>query len=296
MTTNRPSAKGSKLAAQISARSFSQIHSPLDTFGLYLRLLSIQIRSQLQYRVAYLFEMFTTGLVTVFDFGALALVFERFGSIQGWNLGEVAFLYSLVEISFGLMDLFFSGFDPGRFSQHVRLGTFDQLLLRPVSITAQVLGSELVLRRIGRVLVGVGIFATALGLIEIHWTPVKIAFLPVMVASMFAFFGGLFIIGSTFTFWTIESVEMMNIFTYGGGMLISYPMHIYPDWIRRFFTFVLPAIFLNYYPALYILDKPDPLNFPNFAPLLAPAAGSLVLLISLAFWRFGIRHYKSTGS
>jgi ABC-2 type transport system permease protein len=296
MATDRPSAEGSKLADQVPARPFSQINSPLDTFGLYLRLLSIQIRSQLQYRVAYLIELFTTGLITVFEFGSLALVFERFGSIQGWSLGEVAFLYSLVEISFGLMDLFFSGFDPGRFSQHVRLGTFDQLLLRPVSITVQVLGSELVLRRIGRVFVGAVIFASALGILEIHWTPVKIAILPTIVASMFAFFGGLFIIGATLTFWTVESVEVMNIFTYGGGMLISYPMHIYPDWIRRFFTFVLPAIFLNYYPALFILDKPDPLNFPDFAPLLAPAAGSLVLLISLGFWRFGIRHYKSTGS
>ena len=113
---------------------------------------------------------------------------------------------------------------------------------------------------------------------------------------MFLFFGGLFIIGSTITFWTIESIEVMNILTYGGRFLISHPMHIYHVWMRRIFTYIVPAIFLNYYPALYFLDKVDPLDFPPFAPFIAPLVGLLVLLVALAFWRFGIGHYQSTGT
>ena len=35
--------------------------------------------------------------------------------------------------------------------------------------------------------------------------------------------------------------------------------------MRRVFTFVIPAIFLNYYPALFFWTKPDPFNFPSFA-------------------------------
>jgi ABC-2 type transport system permease protein len=53
---------------------------------------------------------------------------------------------------------------------------------------------------------------------------------------------------------------------------------------------------LNYYPALYFLDKPDPLGMPIFMRFLSPLAGLLVLLVSLLFWRFGIRHYQSTGT
>ncbi len=89
---------------------------------------------------------------------------------------------------------------------------------------------------------------------------------------------------------------MINIFTYGGKEMQSYPMHIYPRWMRTFFTFVVPAIFLNYYPTMFILDLPDRLGMPWFAPYLAPLAGSGVLLVAIAFWRFGIRHYQSTGS
>jgi len=266
------------------------------SLNIYRRLLSIQFRSQLQYRISFLFELLATGLITLLEFASLGLVFERFHDLGGWSLGEVAFLYGLVEIAFGVMDMVFSGFDPQWFGQLVRRGTFDQLLLRPINITIQVLGADFALRRIGKILVGSAIFATALTLLEIHWTPVKFLYLPIVLASMVCFFGGLFIIGATITFWTIESIEVVNIFTYGGSYLISHPMHIYWDWLRRFFTYVMPAIFLNYYPALYFLDKPDPFNLPPTAPFLAPLVGFGILLVGMAFWRFGIQHYQSTGT
>jgi ABC-2 type transport system permease protein len=268
----------------------------LHTLSIYRRLIGVQLRSQMQYRFAFLMDALAAGFVTLLEFASLALVFERFGNIKGWTLGEVAFLYGLVEFSFGLMDMIFSGFDPQRFGREIRRGTFDQMLLRPVNITAQVLGMEFVLRRIGRIALGAAIFSLALSQTDIIWTITNILYLHFVIQSMVCFFGGLFIICATITFWTIESNEVMNILTYGGSFLISHPMHIYGDWMRRFFTFVVPAIFLNYYPALYYLDKPDPFNFPAFAPFLSPFVGLMVLGAALAFWRFGRKHYQSTGS
>ena len=270
-------------------------HTVRHTLGSYRRLLGAALRSQLQYRASFAFDLLGTMLITVTEFGALALVFGRFGDIRGWTLGEVAFLYGLLELSFGLMDMTFAGFDPARFGQEVRKGSFDRLLLRPLSVTWQVLGSDLTLRRLGRIALGVGIFALALNLNPVVWTPGKIFYLPLVVLGMVLFFGGLFVFGATVTFWTVESFEATNILTYGSSFVISYPMHIYGDPLRRVFT-VFPAIFLNYYPALYFLGKPDPLGFPAFAPFVAPVAGGAVFLAALAFWRFGLQHYQSTGS
>ncbi|MCC6603805.1 MAG: ABC-2 family transporter protein [Anaerolineae bacterium] len=263
---------------------------------IYGRLLGVQLRSQLQYRASFVLDLFSTGLIVLFEFGSVALVLQRFEDLRGWQLPEIAFLYGLVEISFGLMDMLFTGFDPPVFGLRVRQGTFDQMLLRPINITAQVMGSDLALRRVGKIAFGVGIFAYALALNNIAWTLPKLIYVPVVIASLVAFFGGLFIIGSVITFWTVESIEVLNMLTYGGGFTMSYPMTIYPAWLRRFFTFVVPAIFLNFYPALYILGKPDPFNFPAFAPFLAPLVGFGTLWLALRFWRFGIRHYQSTGS
>ncbi|MEN8171256.1 MAG: ABC-2 family transporter protein [Chloroflexota bacterium] len=264
--------------------------------NIYRRLLGAQVRGQMQYRASFFFEFFGAILITLFEYASLALVFDRFGSLQGWSLGEVAFLYGLSEISFGVMNLLFGGFDPGTFGIEIRRGTFDQYLLRPINITLQVLSSRFVLRRIGKIGVGLGIFITALNMTSIHWNIAKIIYLPMVVLGITFFFGSLFMVGSTITFWTVESIEVINIFTYGGSFMISHPMHIYPNWLRRIFTYVIPAAFLNYYPALYFLDKPDPFNLPAAASFAAPLAGIIFIFISTAFWLFGIQHYQSTGT
>jgi ABC-2 type transport system permease protein len=267
-----------------------------ESLELYRRLISIRIRSQMQYRGSFLLDLLAAALVSAVSFLSIALVLQTFDGIGGWTLWEVAFLYGSVEIAFGVMDMLFGGFDPPYFGRHVRLGTFDQMLLKPANIYVQVFGSEFVLRRLGRVLQAGIIFGLALAHLEIAWTPFKVAYLPVMLVSMVAFFGGLFIIGSAITFWTIESIEVVNIFTYGGTEMMSYPMHIFPDWLRNFFTYIIPAIFLNYYPALYFMDKPDPLGLPAFAPFLAPLVGAGFLALGLVSWRFGLAHYQSTGT
>jgi ABC-2 type transport system permease protein len=263
---------------------------------LYFRLISIQIRSQMQYRVSFWLEMISTGILSGVYFLTLALIFERFGNIQGWSLGEVAFLAGLVEMSFGTMDLIFSGFDYNFFSTGVRLGSFDQKLLRPVNITLQVLGSKFMLRRLGRIAEGLVIFIFALTSAPIQWTIVKLIYLPVVFVSQIMAFGSLFIMGSTLTFWTMQPIEAVNILTYGGNELMTYPATIYPAWLRNFFTYLIPFVFLNYYPGLFFLDKPDPLGFPVFAPFLAPVVAGTMLAVSMWFWRFGINHYQSTGS
>jgi len=264
--------------------------------NLYFRLISVQIRSQMQYRIPFLVDLIATAWITISSFFTIAFVIQRFGNIAGWTLGEVAFLYGMVETSFGVMDMLFSGFDPQNFGRQTRLGRFDQILLRPASVTLQVFGSEFILRRLGRIAQGLGVLGLAFTMVHPQWTLAKMLFLPTVLASLVAFFGGLFIIGATLSFWTLESLEVVNIFTYGGTEMMSYPMHIYPDWLRTIFTYIIPGIFLNYYPALYFLDKPDPLGFPSFAPFLAPLAGFGILALAMIFWSYGLRHYQSSGT
>ncbi len=263
---------------------------------LYLRLLGAQLRGQMQYRVGFVLDLISTMMFTLTEFGAFVLVFQRFPNIGGWKLEEVAFLYGMVEFSFGFMDMVFAGFDPPAFAQYVRKGTLDQFLLRPSSLLVQVFGSEFTLRRIGPVALAIGILIYAITANHIVWNLEKILFFPFVILGMILFFGALFMVGATITFWTVESTEAMNIFTYGGSYLMSYPMNIYSDWLRKIFTFIVPAIFMNFYPALLFLEKPDPFGMPYFVHFLAPVVGLLVFVLALQFWKFGLTHYQSVGN
>jgi len=266
------------------------------TLAIYRRLISVQIRSQMAYRVSFWTELVGVALVSILEYSSLALVFAKFNNLGGWSLGQVAFLYGLAEFSFGVMDLLFSGFDPDIFGLQIRRGSFDQLLLRPINITLQVIGSEFVLRRFGKIIIGILIFISAIHLYPITWSVPKVLLVLFSIFSQVCFFGGLFIIGSTITFWTVESIEVINIFTYGGSYMISHPMHIFPNSLRRFFTYIIPVAVINYYPAIYVFEINDPFGLPDWTAFLAPIIGILLLAAALAFWRFGINHYQSTGT
>lgn len=263
---------------------------------LYFRLIGLEIRGQLQFRASFLMDVISTGITLALFFVSLYFILQEFESIGGWGIAEIAFLYGMVEMSFGLMDMIFSGFDPGNFGLRVRKGTFDQMLLRPLPLTLQVFSSQFVLRRLGRILEGAIILTYSLTQLDIVWTSGKALYLPLVVLGQVGFFGGLFMMGATFTFWTIEGIEAMNIFTYGGSEMVSYPMHIYPRWMRQFFTYIIPAMLINYLPALYFLDRKAPFVIPSFAPFLAPLIGVGMMALALWFWNFGVKHYQSTGS
>jgi ABC-2 type transport system permease protein len=268
----------------------------MKSLRLLFRLLRVQVRSQRQYPLSFVLEIISGVITMGFFFVAFAITFARFEDIGGWQLGEVAFLWGIAEFSFGTMDMIFSGFDYDAFGPMIRTGRFDQLLLRPVNITLQVLGSRLILRRLGKIIEGLVIFIYGLSLIQVQWTALKVLYIPILVISQVLFFGSLFIIGATTTFWTLERLEILNIFTYGGSEIMSYPMHIFQRPIRWLFTYVVPAIFLSYFPAVFILDKADPLGAPGFVSFLAPLVAVLMMWLALRFWRFGIRNYQSTGS
>ena len=264
--------------------------------GLYRRMLGATVRSLMQHRVSFFMQLLSATLITLVEFGALVLVLQRFDGVGGWSIGEVAMLYGLVGSSFKLLETVGAGLDPHDFGEQVRLGRFDQILLRPAGLMTQVLAGKFDLHRVGQVIEAFLIFGVGVALAGVVWTPAKLAYLPLVFLGQMAFFAGLYLIGSTITFWTVDSIEAMNVLTYGGQEMMSYPMHIFQPWLRRTFTYVIPAIFLNYYPALYLLDRPDPLGLPGWSPFVAPLVGMTVLAAAWRFWRFGLRHYGSTGS
>jgi ABC-2 type transport system permease protein len=262
--------------------------------ALYVVLLRAQINAQLQYRTSFAIQSVGQFFATFTDFIVLLLLFQRFPSIAGWSLAEVTFLYGLGGLAFGISDLLCGGFDG--LSKMIRLGTFDRVLTRPVGTFAQVLASDLQIRRLGRIMQGAVTLGLAVSWLEIAWTAPKLLVAVSAIVSGVVIFVAIWVIGAAVTFWTIETSEVTNVFTYGGEALVSYPMPIYAEGIRRFFTYVVPLAFVSYLPALYILEKPDPLGLPPVLQLCSPIVAVAFLLVARFCWSLGVRHYQGTGS
>lgn len=261
---------------------------------LYFRLLASRLRSQMQYRISFVADLIGNFLITILDLAMVGILLTRFRAIGGWTLGEVLFLYGVSCVSFSIAELLVGGFDD--FDAWVVRGEFDQVLLRPLPITFQMLTARFQVRRLGRLAQALIAVALAFALLDLHWSAGQVAFFFVMLTGGALLFMSIFIAGATFSFWAPQAHEAINIFSYGGQFMVSYPMHIYQQWMLSFFTFVIPMAFINYYPALYLLGKPDPFGLPALMPFLSPLVAIVASRVTLSLWRIGVKHYQSTGT
>ena len=266
-----------------------------DALALYTRMIGLSIRGQMQYRASFFLMSFGHFVTTGVEVLGIWVLFERFGGLTPWTLPQVAFFYGVVNISFAFTDALARGFDLFG-AQFIKTGNFDRLLLRPRSTVLQIAGHEFTLFRVGRLLQGVIVFVWASHRLEIDWDAARCALLAFTVLATFVFFYGLVILGAVMSFWTTESLEIMNMLTYGGVETAQYPMAIYHKFFQRFFTFVVPLAMVTYFPIVAILHVPDPLGTTRTMQLMAPAAGFVFFGASLLMWRVGVRHYTSTGS
>lgn len=262
--------------------------------GLYFALIGARIRSQMQYKASFVAEVLANFTSSFIDFVVILITFQHIPTLYGWSMGEMALLYGMSSTSFALAEMFGAGFD--YFPNLIRQGTFDALLIRPQGLFFQVITSEFMLRRMGRMSQGIAVLLLAIHLTGMHFTPVELALLTASILSGAAFYAALFVFQATLTFWTVQSLEAFNILTYGGNELLSHPIEVYSKRLQRFFIYILPMAFINYFPARLLLNKATPITVPMWAGWLAPLAGPIILLIASFAWRFGVRHYQGTGS
>jgi ABC-2 type transport system permease protein len=267
----------------------------VNAIRLYGRYVGVSLRSQMQYPASFLLTSAGAFAATGVDFLATWALFARFRQVAGWHFGEVALFYSVIGVSFALADGLTRGFDIFG-DQFVRTGDFDRLLVRPRSTVLQLLGYELRATRIGRLAQALVVGVVAIRLTGITWHLAPWATLLFAVAGGTALFSGILVLQATLAFWTVESLEIANTLTYGGVEAAQYPLDLYARWFRNFLTFVVPLGCVSYFPVAAVLGKADRTGVPAQLLQLTPALGFVFLGVALWLWRYGVRHYTSTGS
>lgn len=266
----------------------------MTALAMYRRYIAASIRGQMQYRASLAMRTAGVFLICASETLGLWALFDRFDAIRGWRLPEVAVFYGLISIVWALSDAISSGFH--LLGPMIKDGGFDRLLVRPRGLVLQLLGQELTLRRLGRLVLGCVVLGYASAMGAIAWSPAHGALLLATIAGGACAFVGVLVLQATSTFWTVEGLEVWNAFTDGAAVMGQYPLAIYRSWFRALYTYVLPIGAATYYPGLALLGRADPLGAPAFVGWLAPLAGPLFLVVCLQVWHFGVRHYRSTGS
>jgi ABC-2 type transport system permease protein len=258
------------------------------------RVAGSRIRAQSQYRLSFGLQMVGSFLLSFLDFIVILVIFQHLRHLAGWSLSEVAFLYGSSYTMFKLSDMLMGNLD--KLPLFIRSGNFDQILTRPLGSLAQVLTSDMDIRHLGGAVQGAVVFAFALQHVNVDWSPLRVVVFVAMILSGTIIFCSLFVAANAIAFWTMDAREVANAFTYGGNAFTQYPLHIFGVWLRRLLGYVVPLGFVNFFPSLFLLDKPSPLGTPVVLSFLSPAVAVGTVAAAGLLWRSAVRHYRSTGS
>lgn len=256
---------------------------------LYFHFVLMNLKSQMQYRASFILTAFGQFVTAFTSFFGLYFIFLRVNAVDEFTFEQVLLCFAVVMSAFSLGEMFGGGL--AVFPRMLGNGLFDRVLVRPRNIILQVIMPNMDFTRLGLLVQAALVLGYAIPLSGIDWTVAKALTLCLMVLCGAAVFFALFLVNATCSFFTLEGVECLNIFTYGSRQFGRYPFSVYGKGVLKFLTFVIPLALFQYYPLLFLLDRVQgPLG------MLLPALALLFLIPSYAFYRFGLSRYRSTGS
>ena len=251
------------------------------------------IRGAMQYKVNLL-VMIATGMVyqgTGFAF--VWVVLQRFPSLAGWTLAQVAFLYGLRLVAHAVWLVPMHAIVGIEWV--VREGAFDRYLLRPLNPLVQLLTTRSArVGGLGDLLAGVGILVAAAVAADVRWTPgvIGLAVLAILGGAMIE--GGIQLAIASLSFRLLSVFQISHFVDDIFSRFGSYPLKVFGGAAEWVLTWVVPVAFVAYVPASVILDQEMRLAW--WAALLPPLIGLVIFAVAYRIWERQLRHYQSTGS
>ena len=252
-----------------------------------LKYISMHIKSQLEYKSSFIFSVIAQ-IITFFVYCVVFYsLFDKFGLVKSFNIYQVILCFSIVQFGEGVAEGLLRGFD--KFSEIIKHGMLDQLLVRPQNIYLQIIGYKIELSKFIKSTIAFILLIYAI--IKLKISMIHLGIIIIMLLGSTIVFASVFIIGAALCFITIEGLEIVNIFIYGTRDFAQYPIGIYNKVVKAVFTYIVPIGLTSYYPMLYITGLSDNLWYA-FLPLLS----ILTLVPACLIFNLGMKKYKSTGS
>jgi viologen exporter family transport system permease protein len=269
-----------------SVRTDSRPLGPARLSWLFVR---VGVMNDLQYRVNFFIQLFQSLLALGTGLLVLALIFSHTTELEGWSRPELLAIMGVFTIMGGVIR---SVIQPNmqRLLADVRQGTLDFVLTKPAD--SQVLVSVRDVRvwpavdvLTGGVVLGVALYQLQERLGVAH----ALAFVT-MIALGAVMIYCFWLAITTGAFWLVRMDEIQELFdgVYRAGM---YPVGIYPTWLRFGLTFLVPIAFAITVPAEAVTSR---LGWGTVA--LALVVAVLLVVVSRAFWKLGLRHYSGASS
>lgn len=257
-------------------------------FRIYRQFVRSSLQRELEFRANFIAKIFQNTTWIIFFILILLVTFDHTDTVAGWTKYESALLAGtcfLVDamirtFAFSLMDL----------PQHVRMGTLDFVVTKPVDSQIYVSLRRVNFDQIGPILASLLFFIYGASNLTRAVTFVDwLAFAVLAVCSTLIYFSMM----SIFMTLSIWFVKVDNLWVLGETtfQVSRYPFDIFPLQLRQFITFGVPLAFIATVPASALRSGADLTMLA-----LGVVYAAVGLLAARLFWRYSVRHYTSASS
>ena len=247
-----------------------------------------------QYRVDALLKSLAVFLREATGIIVIWFTLMKFDCINGWNIYEMVFLFSLLFLTYGIMIIFFTGLRD--FGNTVRSGSFDRFILRPRGLLFQIIfvNSDW-FAALGHGGLGITLFLISAWKVGIDWSFTNALYYIFTIAGGVLIQGAIFLTLATLNIFMLQTNSLKELLYWNMRKFAGYPISIFNKVIQILMIYVMPFAFVNYFPAQFLLRKSD-MSYPEIYMYLTPIVGTVMYLVAYFFWRFGISFYKSSGN
>ncbi len=264
----------------------------LRNLKIYRHLIHAAILSKLQYKVDFVVGVINILILNAVNISLLGIMVYNFNSMNGWDIWELMFLYSLWMMSRGIYSIFFWHIND--LEEMIVNGGFDAYLIRPISPFVQLLGKDINYMGFGDALVGVLGFIVVVPHLALNWSWHLWLYFIICILSGTLIQVAINWICASICFWTTRSRTVSYITERFTVLMQQYPVDIFGKWFQAFVTCFLPVAFINYYPSVILLGKSS--LEEQMWKYLSPLVSIIFLFIAAFIWVRGVRKYSGTGN
>lgn len=227
-------------------------------------------------------------------FAAIRFAVEQFGEINGWNYGQLAFLYGISVISHALSMIFFvQGWFMGFY---VIEGEFDRFLTRPMSVLYQFFFTNINVFGLTDLIPGILVFLYGCVKTDFPFTVTNVVGILVMLTGAVLIRGGIYILLGSTSFWTKSANDFGQFTQEIFDKTTMYPLSMYPESLQLILTFLIPIGWVSFYPTSELLGIEHSFSTGNMGVWITLGVGIITMLITGFVFQTGLKQYESAGN
>lgn len=271
----------------------TEVVRPPSVLRQYAILLRLGLTAALQYRADFVMVSIGAICYEAVSLAFVGVIVSAFGSIAGWTLAQIAFVYGIRATGHAVHGLV-SG-QLWSVDDVVRQGEFDRYLVRPVNPLLQLVTRRFQVTAIGDLVFGIAVLVITALAAPISWSGVRIGYLVLVVFGSAGVESAVMLALASLTFRLMVSTPLLSIVDTVFVTFGPYPVSVLPRAVGYLLTFVLPLAFAGFFPAAILLGRTSDLFVPVWLAAAAPLVGIGLYALAVIFFHRQVRHYSSPG-